>query len=120
MHPPRCYYSRLSQAASCWIQFSKILHGFEYLYGRDRSEIILGGVEILLNMYAFPSWALDSRESQTDREGDWSGGTETSKNETKVKDNDTGARSVREASDHLLRDLSEGKERMMPNVWIDT
>ena len=73
MRPPRCHCSRLSKATSRSIHFSKRLRGFEYLYCRGRTKIILEAVEILPteDAYRFPRWAPDSRERRTDCEGDW-------------------------------------------------
>ena len=53
MRPPRCHYSRLSQATSHSIHFSKRFYSSEYLYCHDRAQVILEGVEIPPNVYTF-------------------------------------------------------------------
>ena len=54
------------------IHFQKRMHGFGYLYCRDRVQITLEGIEIFPteDSYRFPCRALDGQECQTDREGD--------------------------------------------------
>jgi hypothetical protein len=99
MHPHHCHYSRLSQAASRSIYFSKGLRGFEYLYCGDRVQIP-EGIEILPTgvrtaFHARLRTAGNAKQIATEIScSEKHSRPEMAKHETKVKGNEMGACSV--------------------------